>query len=140
MNYKYWISGERVKNYNIVYFRVQDCTCKIFLRCETLTFYTKFVLTWVFCLKLNLSKTIHFLTRTWFLYVLTKYQAMFKVLHSFVSPLCLHASHAMLLPFQRHSGITLVSQQAVHQDRSPVIWTGRLLRYVIKHRYIIAKV
>jgi hypothetical protein len=74
------MSAKRVKNYNIVYFRIQDCTCRIFLRCETLTFSTKFVLTWLFCLKFNLSKTIHFLTRTWFLYVLTKYQAMFKVL------------------------------------------------------------
>ena len=36
--------------------------------------------TWSFYLKLNLSKTIYFLKRTWFLYVLSKYQGMFKIL------------------------------------------------------------
>ena len=36
--------------------------------------------TWPFYFKFNLSKTIHFLKRPWFLYVLSKYQAMFKVL------------------------------------------------------------
>jgi hypothetical protein len=35
---------------------------------------------WLFYLKFNLSKTISFLKRTWFLYVLWKYQGMFKVL------------------------------------------------------------
>ena len=36
--------------------------------------------TWPFYLTFNLSKTIHFLKRPWFLYVLSKYQVMFKVL------------------------------------------------------------
>ena len=36
--------------------------------------------TWPFYLRFNLSKTIHFLKRPWFLYVLSKYQAMYKVL------------------------------------------------------------
>jgi hypothetical protein len=36
--------------------------------------------TWSFYLKFNLSKTIYFLKRTWFLYVLSKYQGMFKIL------------------------------------------------------------
>ena len=35
---------------------------------------------WLFHLKFNLSKTIYFLKHTWFLYVLWKYQGMFKVL------------------------------------------------------------
>jgi hypothetical protein len=57
-------------------------------RCETYnSFLSHFLLnlcffepTWPFYLKFNLSKTIHFLQRPWFLYVLSKYQAMFKVL------------------------------------------------------------
>ena len=36
--------------------------------------------TWPFYLKFNLSKTIYFLKRTWFLYVLSKYQGMLKIL------------------------------------------------------------
>ena len=36
--------------------------------------------TWPFYLKFNLSKTIYCLKRTWFLYILWKYQGMFKVL------------------------------------------------------------
>ena len=32
-----------------------------------------------FYLKFNISKTIYFLKRTWFLYVLSKYQDMFKI-------------------------------------------------------------
>jgi hypothetical protein len=36
--------------------------------------------TWPFYLKLNLSKTIYFLKGTWFLYVLSKYQGMLKIL------------------------------------------------------------
>ena len=58
------------------------------LRCET---YNSFLLgfllnlcffepTCPFYLKFNLSKTIQFLKRPWFLYVLSKYQAMFKAL------------------------------------------------------------
>jgi hypothetical protein len=39
-----------------------------------------YIFVWPFYLKFNLSKTIHFLKRPWFLYVLSKYQAMFKVL------------------------------------------------------------
>ena len=35
---------------------------------------------WLFYLKFNLSKTIYFLKRTWFLYVLWNYQGIFKVL------------------------------------------------------------
>jgi hypothetical protein len=36
--------------------------------------------TWPLYLKFNLSKTIYFLKRTWFLYVLSKYHGMFKML------------------------------------------------------------
>jgi hypothetical protein len=36
--------------------------------------------TWLFYLKLNLSKTIYFLKRIWFLYVLSKYHGMFEIL------------------------------------------------------------
>ena len=36
--------------------------------------------TWPFYLKHNLPKNIYFLKRTWFLYVLSKYQGMFKIL------------------------------------------------------------
>ena len=35
---------------------------------------------WLFHLKFKLSKAIYFLRRTWFLYILWKYQGMFKVL------------------------------------------------------------
>jgi hypothetical protein len=70
--------------------------------CRTNLYYVPFVfvsyftnfLTWYFCSppktkqmttstcasKFNLSKTIHFLKRPWFPYVLSKYQAIFKVL------------------------------------------------------------
>ena len=36
--------------------------------------------TWLFYLKFNLSKTIYFMKRTWFFYVLSKYHGMFKIL------------------------------------------------------------
>ena len=36
--------------------------------------------TWLFYLKFNISKTIYFLKRTWFLYFLSKFQGMFKIL------------------------------------------------------------
>jgi hypothetical protein len=49
----------------------------------SLRFSTKFVFfepTWSLYLQINLSKTIYFLKRTWFLYVLSKYHGMFKIL------------------------------------------------------------
>jgi hypothetical protein len=52
------------------------------LLCKLGRFSTKFVFfepTWPFYLKFNLSKTIYFLKRTWFLYVLSKFEAIWWI-------------------------------------------------------------
>jgi hypothetical protein len=66
---------------------IKPCMGHISGTCEHLLWITKYwlektdrAISWPFYLKLNLSKTIYFLKHTWFLYVLSKYQGMFKIL------------------------------------------------------------
>ncbi len=70
---------------NIFVWKLSLLVCCDILRLSWTWFLYDFLLnlcffepTWPFYLKFNLSKTIYFLKRTWFLYVLSKYQGMFK--------------------------------------------------------------
>jgi hypothetical protein len=71
--------------------------------------------TWPFYLKFNLSKTIYFLKRTWFLYVLSKYQAMFKIskhmefiIYDGLTGPCLRCQTTKVVPFQEKSSFHFV--------------------------------